>query len=66
MKLLRLIALPAGLLCGSCTEHVYPHQNTTVWQSSTPASRPAAAPAAAPAAHVTPYTPETVEAVRAE
>jgi hypothetical protein len=65
MKHFLVIAPLAGLLC-SCTEHVYPHRNTTVWQSPAPASRPVSSSSAAPAAHVTPYTPEVVEAVRAE
>ena len=69
--LLLLAALLAAPLC-SCTEHVYPHSESTVYQSTPSRStsrasayRPsAAAPAAA--ARITPYVPESVEAVRAE
>ncbi|MDB6069145.1 MAG: hypothetical protein JWL81_316 [Verrucomicrobiales bacterium] len=69
---LRLLTLPA-LLCAplcSCTEHVYPHSESTVYQStpSRPTSRVSTyrPSASAPAARVTPYVPESVEAVHAE
>lgn len=61
-----LVIIPlAGLLC-SCTEHVYTHHNTTVWQSPSRTARTSSSSPEAPAAKVMPYTPEVVEAVRAE
>lgn len=66
MKRLFAAALLFGSLC-SCTEHVYTHRNTSVWQSS-PSYSPGsyARPSDAPAASIRPYAEESVDAIRAE
>lgn len=62
--------LAAALLTGmcSCTEHVYTHRDTSVWRAapSVESSSSYLRSPEAPAATITPYVPETVEAVRAE
>lgn len=68
MKRLLAAALLAGTLC-SCTEHVYTHRKTSVWQSSPSYSSSGSSyyrSSSAPAASIRPYVEESVEAVRAE